>query len=310
MHHAEWMNYHHLYYFWKVAQEGSLSKAADQLRLSHSTLSTQIRSLESFLGGELFLRSGRALSLTALGKDVLGYADEIFRVGSELVEMAAGRSISQRVALRLGVVDAVPKTVTYRFVEPALRLPLRAPLYVRQDNLETLLNEMAAGRIHVILSDQPPPQGFPVHLYCNVLWETPILLYGTAAVVEKHGAGFPESLTGAPLLLPTQRSNLRHLIDEWLTERGLQVDVVGEFDDAATLGLFGCTGHGLFPVRAALSAEVEGATGATRIGELAGLRERFYAISTERRMRRAETRVLLDGVEQRELEPLLTGCTI
>src|SRR5262245_1765759 len=119
MQNTEWLNYHHLFYFWRVAREKSLSRAADQLRLSHSTLSTQIRSLEGFLGGELFLRSGRGLSLTTLGKDVLAYADEIFRVGVELVEMANTRSAPQRATLHIGVVDAIPKTVVYRFTEPA-----------------------------------------------------------------------------------------------------------------------------------------------------------------------------------------------
>ena len=305
MHNADWMNYHHLYYFWRVAREGSLSRAADQLRLSHSTLSTQIRALESFLGGDLFLRSGRALTLTVLGRDVLAYADEIFRVGNELVEMAAGRAASQRVALRLGIVDAVPKTVAYRFVEPALRLPVRAPLYVRQDRLEPLLEEMAAGRLHVILSDQPPPQGFPVHLFCNVLWETDILLYGTAALAQKYGPGFPASLEGAPLLLPARLSKLRQILDHWFAERDLHVEMVGEFDDATTLDMFGSIGHGLFPVRAALSGELAGGVSTVQVGAFAGLCERFYAISTERRERRAEMKLLLDQAGQRRLEPLL-----
>lgn len=307
MQNADWMNYHHLYYFWKVAQEGSLSRAADQLRLSHSTLSTQIRSLEGFLGGDLFLRSGRALSLTVLGRDVLEYADEIFRVGSELVEMAAARTQARRVALRVGVVDAVPKTIAYRFLEPALKKPDHAPIYIRQDKMETLLEEMAAGRLHLILSDQPPPQGFTVHLYCSSLWETPVLLYGTKELAQKYKEDFPRSLAGAPMLLPAGLSNLRRLLDGWFAEHGLQIDVVGEFDDAATLRLFGDIGHGLFPVGAALAAEVEGLTGAVCIGELTGLHERFYAISTERRVRRADTKLLLDQAGQRRLEPLLPG---
>jgi LysR family transcriptional activator of nhaA len=305
MQNADWMNYHHLFYFWKVAQEGSLSRAADQLRLSHSTLSTQIRALEGFLGGDLFLRSGRALSLTVLGRDVLEYADEIFRVGNELVEMAASRTPAHRVALRLGVVDAVPKTIAYRFVEPALKSPEHAPIYVRQDKMEVLLEEMAAGRLHLILSDQPPPQGFAVHLYCSSLWETSVLLYGTPELAAKYKEGFPRSLDGAPLLLPAALSNLRRLLDGWFAERGLHVDVVGEFDDAATLRLFGDIGHGLFPVGAALAAEVEGLTGAVCVGELTGLHERFYAISTERRVRRAEMKLMLDQAGQRRLEPLL-----
>lgn len=290
---TDWLNYHHLYYFWKVAQEGSLSRAAEQLRLSHSTLSTQIRTLESTLGGELFLRSGRALSLTVLGKDVLSYANEIFRIGGELVEMAAGRTVAARVPLRVGVVAAVPRSVAYRFVEPALSLPLAAPLSIRQDRFESLLEELAAGRLHVILSDRPPPQGFPVHLYCTTLWETPIQLYGTQALCRRYAPQFPASLSGAPLLLPARLSRLRQLLDEWLSERGVQVELIGEFDDADALCLFGCAGHGLFPVGTALSPEVEKHPEVVRLGELPGLSDRFYAIATERRVRRSEMRLLL-----------------
>jgi LysR family transcriptional activator of nhaA len=146
-----------------------------------------------------------------------------------------------------------------------------------------------------------------VHLYCSSLWETPVLLYGTKELAQKYKDDFPRSLAGAPMLLPAGLSNLRRLLDGWFAERGLQIDVVGEFDDAATLRLFGDIGHGLFPVGAALAAEVEGLTGAVCIGELTGLHERFYVISTERRVRRADTKLLLDQAGQRRLEPLLRG---
>lgn len=304
MQNSEWLNYHHLFYFWRVAREKSLSRAADQLRLSHSTLSTQIRALETFLGGELFLRSGRALSLTALGKDVLQYADEIFRVGSELVEMATTRSSPRRATLEVGVVDAIPKTVVYRFVEPALQLPDHGAICLRQDKLERLLEDMSAGKLHLILSDQPPPQGLTMHVYCRMIGETGIKVYGPEELSKQYRTGFPHSLNGAPMLLPGKDSSLRVQLDRWFAEHDIHVEVAGEFDDSMALGMFGILCSACFPVRAALAPEIEGVRGAMLIGELDGVRERFYAVSTERRIWRNEARLLLEQARHRLLDPI------
>jgi LysR family transcriptional regulator, transcriptional activator of nhaA len=281
----EWLNYHHLFYFSVIVQEGGLSKAAARLRLSHSTLSTQLRSLEAFLGNELFERRGRRLVLTPIGAEVAEYASEIFRIGAELIDVARGREPGRRAALRVGVVDALPKTLTYRLLEPAMQADSSGPIHVRQDDMGRLLGELAAHRLHLVLSDTPPPQGLPVRVHAHLLGETDVLLYGTPQLAARFRPGFPASLGDAPLLLPGAAASLRRGIERWMTDRGIRLRIEGELDDAGLLRVFGGAGRGLFPVRAALRTEVEEAHGAVFIGKFEGLRERYYAVSSERRVR-------------------------
>jgi LysR family transcriptional activator of nhaA len=300
---VEWLNYHHLLYFWVTAREGGLTKGAAKLRLTHSTLSTQIHSLEEFLGGELFRRQGRVLVLTPLGVDIARYADEIFHMGAELVEMARGRATKLRSVLRVGVVGALPKTVAYRLLEPALSGSEYGPIIVRQDSYERLLDDLGMSRLHLVLSDQPPPEGLHSRAFGHMLGETEIVIYGTRSLARKYRDGFPQSLSGAPMLLPAAGTNLRRLLERWLTEKEVHVQVEGEFDDAAMMRAFGVNGRGLFPVRAALAAEVEDGHGAVRVGVIDGVRERYYAVSTERRARHPAMVALLASARERLLAP-------
>lgn len=290
----EWLNYHHLFYFWTIAREGSLTKASARLRLTHSTLSVQLRALEGFLGGPLFERRGRALVPTPLGTEVATYADDIFRTGAELVDMARGRVSPQRAVLRVGAVGAIPKTVVYRLLEPALSLDGFGPVSVRQDNFERLLEELAANRVHLVISDVPPPEGLALRVHGHLLGETDVLWYGTRALAAKYRRGFPRSLDGAPVLLPSSGTSLRRLLERWFTQHGLRVKVEGEFDDAGTMRAFGVHGAGLFPVRAALKAEVEEKRDMKRVGRIDGIRERYYAISVERKVRHPAMAALIE----------------
>lgn len=296
-----WLNYHHLYYFWRVAREGSLSRAAEQLRLSHSTLSTQIRSLEESLQGELFLRSGRALSLTVLGRDILQYADEIFRLGNELSETVTGKSAVSRKSLRIGIVCGIPNVLVYRLAEPILGQGEQGPLHVQQGRLDELLDQMAAGHLHLILSEQAPPQGLSLHVYSHTVGESSISLYGTQGVAQQFKADFPRSLSGAPLLLPGRGSSLRRRLDEWLAAHEITVRVVAELDDSEALRLFAAQGHGLFPVHSALAWELEDRLRLHRVGELAGLSERFYLLAPERRSHRTDVQRIVASARQRLL---------
>jgi LysR family transcriptional activator of nhaA len=305
----EWLNYHHLYYFWMTAREGSLSRAAERMKLTRSTLSAQIRALEEFLGDELFLRSGRALSLTALGADVLRYADDIFRSGEELVEMARAQRPAQRSALRVGVVQGMPKTIAYRLLEPALSILGHSPVCLRQDRFERLLDELTAGHLHLLLSDLLPPQGATASVFAQALFESPVCLYAAPALAQRYAAGFPDSLHGAPFLLPAPGTHLRELLERWLAARELRVCVEGEFDDVAMMRAFGSDGRGVFPYCSALAGEVEQPHGLIRLGELSGLVDRFYAISTQRRMHRAELRAVLERGRDRADDGLLRAAT-
>jgi len=290
----EWLNYHHLYYFWVIAREGSLTKAAARLRLTHSTLSVQLRSLEEFLGGPLFERRARSLVPTPLGVAVAEYADDIFRTGAELVDMARGRTSPRRAVLRVGVVGAIPRTVVVRLLEPALAVEGFGPIFVREDRLDRLLEELAAGRIHLVLSDLPPPEGASHRVYGHLLGESDVLFYGAPPLARRHRRGFPASMNGAPVYLPSPGTSLRRLLERWFTEHDLRPRVEGEFDDAGTMRAFGLRGGGLFPVRAALKAEVEDTHAVERVGRAEGIRERYYAISVERRVRHPAMAALID----------------
>lgn len=297
----DWLNYHHLYYFWVTAREGGLTKGAAKLRLTHSTLSTQLHALEEFLGGELFQRQGRVLVLSPFGVEIARYADDIFKAGSELLEMARGNSTKLRSVLRVGVAPALPKTLAYRLLQPALSSTEPGPVVVRQDSQERLLDDLALSRLHLVLSDQPPPEGLSSKAFGHLLGETEIVIYGTRRLAGRYRANFPRSLAGAPMLLPASGTSLRRLLERWLTEKEVHVQVTGEFDDAGMMRSFGANGHGLFPVRAALAAEVEDAHGAVPVGVVDGVRERYYAISTERRARHPALVALLEGARKRLL---------
>ncbi len=290
----EWLNFHHLYYFWRIAREGGLSRAAEQLHLTHSTLSAQLRSLEEFLGGPLFERRGRRLVLTPLGEEAASYADDIFRLGRELVDVARGRSSERKQALRVGIVSAMPKSVAYRLLQPGMAVPGYGHIIARQDNFDRLLEELGSGRLHLVLADGAPPEMGSQRVYAHLLGESGILLYGKKSLAAKYRRGFPASLEGAPMLVPTAQSSLRRLLDRWFVERELRVQIAGEFDDAGLMRVAGVHGQGLLPVRAALRAEVEDSRALELVGTFEGIVERYYLVSLERRVRHPAVGVLID----------------
>lgn len=276
------LNYHHLFYFWMIVQEGGVARAGERLRLSHSTLSAQLRMLEDSLEGQLFERRGRRLVLTPFGAEVAGYAGDIFRLGTELVELARSGAHGRRSPLKVGVVGTMPRSIAHGLLEPGLRVEERGPLSVRQDTLSRLVEELGAGRLHVVLSDALPDTP-GVRLHRRLLGETAILLYGTKDLARRYRPDFPASLQGAPMLLPGAGA-LRRAIDRWLAERDIRVHVEGEIDDAALLRVIGSRGLGLFPVRAALRAEMKRIAGTAFVGPVEGVRERYYALSLDRRI--------------------------
>lgn len=293
---GDWLNYHHLYYFWVIVNEGGVSRAGKRLRLSHSTLSTQLKALENSLGAELFERRGKRLLLTPLGMDVFHHASEIFRLGTEILDVAHRRVASGGI-LRVGAVPALPKTILFRILESTATSSLR--LQLRQAMLPTLLEELAAGRLHLILSDAPPPQGSTFRVHVHVLGETEVSLFGSRELWSRYSTDFPTSLRNAPFLLPSVGTSLRKSIDDWLASRGLSVQVVGEFEDNGTLRAFGEHGHGIFPVRVAMSTEFEEAYNARCLGALDGVREKYFAISLERKIRHPALAAIVEQARQR-----------
>lgn len=296
--HDEWLNYHHLHYFWRIAREGSLTRAARGLRLTHSTLSTQLKALEDFLGAPLFERQGRKLALTPFGADVASRAEEIFHAGREIVDLARGRGEGRRAELRVGALPALPKSVVCRLLEPALAVGGHRLGAMRHDSIERLVEDLIAGKLHLVLTDAPAPASGSHKVFSHLLGESDVLLYGTVALARRWRKGFPASLDGAPLLLPAAGTSLRRLVDRWLVERGIKVEIEGEFEDAAMMRAFGLRGRGLFPVRAALQAELDDRDEVVRIGTLRGIHERYYAVTADRRVRHPAVAALIEAARQ------------
>jgi LysR family transcriptional activator of nhaA len=281
----EWLNYHHLRYFWAVAREGSVTRAAEKLNISQPTVSAQIRELEQALGERLFVRSGRSLTLSDMGRTVYRYADEIFGLGRELLDTVKGRPTGRPVRLSVGIVNVVPKLIAYRLIEPALRLPEPVLVECVEDRADRLLAELAVHALDVVLSDAPVGPLVNVRAYSHLLGECSVSVFGTSALARAHARRFPQSLNGAPFLLPTQNTALRRALDQWFEEQQVRPHVIGEFEDSALLKVFGQAGRGLFPAPSAIAAEVRRQYGVRRVGEIPDVRERFYAISVERRLK-------------------------
>jgi LysR family transcriptional activator of nhaA len=280
-----WLNYHHLLYFWTVAREGSVTKACAILNLTQPAVSAQIRTLERSLGERLFEKRGRHLALTESGRLVYRYADEIFTIGRELQETLAGRPSGRPPRLTVGVVEALPKLVAYRLLEPALRGPDPVHLVLREDRLDRLLGDLALHTLDVVLTETPMPPSARVKAFTHTLGECGVTVFGTPKLAEAHRRRFPASLDGAPFLLPTSNTTLRHSLDQWFDRQGIAPRVVAEIEDSAVLKVFGQGGAGLFPAPTAVEREVRRQYDVRVVGRIDEVRERFYAISAERRIR-------------------------
>lgn len=280
----EWLNYHHLLYFWVVVREGGLVPAGRVLRLSHPTLSAQVHALEGRLGHKLFTRVGRKLVPTDVGRMVYRYAEEIFSLGNELLEAVRGRPSGQPLRLDVGVLDAVPKLVVRRLLDPALRLAEPVRIVVHEGSYERLLSELALHNLDIVLADAPVPSGSSVRVFSHPLGECGVGIFGKAELARRYRRKFPGSLQGAPLLLPLEGSPLRRALEQWFESNRLRPRVVGEFEDDALLKVFGGDGLGLFPAPLAIQREVRSRHGVALLGELAGIRQRFYAVSVRRRL--------------------------
>ena len=210
----EWLNYHHLLYFWTVAKEGSVSKAAEILHISQPTVSAQLKSLERSLGQRLFERRGRSLVLTKEGEAVFRYADEIFSLGRELLQTVKGESVATARRFRVGISDALPKLTTYRLLEPALAMQPSFRLHVRIDKTDKLLAELAVHAVDLVLADAPMMPSLRVRAFNHLLGETSVSIFGTAALARTVRKGFPGSLHGAPMLLQTTNTSMRQSLDQ------------------------------------------------------------------------------------------------
>lgn len=293
-----WLNYHHLLYFWTVAREGSITAACEVLRLAPSTVSGQLRQLEDAFGQELFHRSGRRLILTDFGNHVVRYADDIFAIGRELVDFAHGRPTSGPVRLVVGATEVLPKLVVRKLIEPALALEQGVHLTIREGHSDELLADLALHHLDVVLTDAPAGPDSRLRVFNHLLGECDVALFGTDELAQRVGDDFPAALDGLPILMPTGDAVLRRMLSHWFDHRDLHPVIVAEFQDAAQLKSFGAHGLGVFPAPDVVADEIERQYGVRKLGVFEGISEKFYAVTVERKVRHPSLVALFDAAHQ------------
>ena len=278
------MNYKQLHYFWAVAKTGSIVRACEQLNLTPQTISGQIGLLEKSLGVKLFRRAGRRLELTETGRLTLSYAEEIFHTGGELEAALRSHPEDRHLLFRVGVADVVPKSIAYHLLAPAMDLATPVRIICREDKLERLLAELAIQRLDLVIVDSPMSAEIDVKGYSHKLGECGISFFATTRLAAVHGKNFPQSLHGAPLLIPGENSIVRGRLMRWFGEQQIQPRIVGEFDDSALMNAFGQSGIGVFIAPTIIADEVCRQYGVEVIGQTSDVIEMFYAISVERKL--------------------------
>jgi len=285
----EWLNYHHLLYFYTVAREGSVVRASEVLHLAQPTLSGQIRKLEQALDEKLFERRGRNLVLTEMGRVAYRYADEIFSLGRELTETLRGQPTKRPQALHVGIADVVPKLVVHRLLAASRLAEAGVRLVLREGKTDDLLAALATQAFDLVISDAPVSPHVKVRAFNHLLGESSITFLASPALARRHRARFPKSLDGAPMLLPTDNTALRRSLDKWFQEIGVRPRVVAEVEDSALLKVFGQHGAGIFSAPTIVAAEVKRQHSVQTLGVAEGVVERFYAITVERRIKHPGT---------------------
>lgn len=281
----DWLNYHHLLYFWMVAKEGGISRASEKLHLAQPTLSSQIRKLEKAIGVRLFDRVGRSMILTETGQTVYRYADEIFTLGRELTDALQGLPGKGSLQLTVGVPDALPKLVVYQLLKPALEQDEQVRLVCYEGKVNDLLAELALHQLDIVLADSPITPVTHIRAFNHLLGESSITIFAKANLAARYKGDFPNSLHGAPMLLPTQNTRLRRALEQWFDDSAIHPLVVHEFEDSAVMKVFGQHGEGLFPSPTAIAEEVCRQYRVRAVGCIDEVKERFYAISVERRLK-------------------------
>lgn len=279
------LNYNHLLYFWTVAREGSITKASQLLHITPQTISGQIKLLEETIGEPLFQRQGRGLVLTETGQVVHIYADEIFSIGSELTQRLKSKEPGKPLEINVGIVNSIAKLIAYRIIKPVLNLDDPVRIVCWEGDLEKLLSDLAIHKLDLILSDRLMPTGLNVKAYNHVLGESTVSFFAQKKMAIPYRKKFPQSLHDTPMLMPISTNSLRRSLDDWFEKIEVTPKIVAEFDDSALLKAFGEAGVGVFPAPTAIKREVEHMYHASVIGEVDELKETYYAISPERKIK-------------------------
>jgi len=296
---VEWLNYHHLLYFYTVAREGSVTRAAAALRLAQPTLSAQIRQLERSLDEKLFLRQNRGLVLTEMGRVVYDYAEQIFGLGSEMLDTLRGRPSSRPARLHVGIADVVPKLVCHRLLERVLTGPQAVQLVLREGKPDDLLAALARQRFDLVIADSPLGPHLRVRAFNHLLGESGTTFFAANALAARFKPGFPKSLDGAPMLLPTENTVLRRSLDQWFASLGVRPRIVAEVEDSALVNSFGQHGAGVFAAPSIIARDIRRQFRVRAIGATEEVRERFYAISVERRIKNPAVAAITTAAQER-----------
>ncbi|MYN46925.1 transcriptional activator NhaR [Pseudoduganella sp. FT93W] len=289
------LNFRHLYFFYMVAKEGGVTRAAERLGLAVQTISMQLALLEQSIGKQLLEPQGRRLVPTEAGKLALNYCEQIFLLGDQLQD-ALEASDAGTMRLTVGISDSLPKLVAYRLLQATQQLDQQVRLVCMEDEFESLLADLALGKLDVVLTDRTVRAGGSLKVFSHLLGESDMQLYGTQHLARRYRRNFPASLHGAPLLLPTRNNALRGRIDAWFIEHGVRPEIAGEFEDNAMLNTFGRNGMGLFFAPAALEADIKAQFGVVLVGHAPELREQFYAISNARKITHPAIEAILNTV--------------
>ena len=281
----EWLNYHHLFYFWNVVRAGGVNRAAEQLRISAPAISAQLRDLQEQLGEPLFRRSGRKLELTDKGRVVYDYAEDIFALGRELVDTLKNRPTGRPLRVDIGVVDVLPKMIAQWLIQPALQLQEPVTIVCREASADQLIARLATLELDVVLSDSPADPNLKVRAYNHPLGDCGITFVGMGAIADTLKGKFPRCLDGAPMLLPTDNTGVRRNLDYWFDANRIRPRITAEFEDYALLRAFGQAGTALFPVPSVFAGQLRKQDGVRQIGRTEDVRAYFYAISAERKLR-------------------------
>ena len=283
------LNYKHLRYFWMVAKAGSIARASDQLHVTPQSISGQLTDLEEAIGAKLFRRAGRGLAITDVGRRILSHADDIFKLGDELLEVARDQRLAAPQPFRIGVADSVPKSVTYRVVAPVLRIEQPIRLICREGRLKSLMGELAVHRLDMVIADRPMPNDVNVRAYNHLLGSSGLAVFGADALIKTLPGTFPTMLHNAPFLLPGESTAIRPSLEHWFESQKVRPRIIGEFDDGALLKAFGQGGAGLFVAPSAIADYICRQYAVQMIGRIDSIVEELYAITTERRIRHPAT---------------------
>ncbi len=279
------LNLKHLRYFWAVAGNGSIARASEELHLTPQTISGQLKELEEAIGAKLFQKVGRNLALTDMGRVVFSYADEMFRLSAELQDVVAGRAPGSRLTLNVGIAMVVPKLLAYRVLKPVLSLDEPVLLVCNEAPLVDLLADLSVHKLDLVLADSPLSPTLNIRAYNHPLGECGITFFARDSEAQQYRKNFPKSLDAAPMLMPTRSSALRRSLELWFERMNVAPSVVAEFEDRALMKAFGEAAAGIFTSPSAIEYEVLDKYAVEVVGRTEEVKERFFAISAERRIK-------------------------